>query len=284
MTHRSHLFFIIASIVLLGVGCNNANQGTPSSETPAPAATSTAAASTADIPEVALTALQQDYLYCFNRGFEPDLRFSGRGDILLLCVFTDGSACGAHALRTGGCKQESPAISRSPSTTIAQASPIRSIRQCEGKADPVCGTDGKTYTSRCIAELQKIRIAADGICTTPIAPAPETPNARPSSPTPSAPGGAQPSQPNEPPSWLSALVSLSGNNSSDTQSVSVYRCDEQGKTYYLESDACGSTGCFRTLYNTAGSVLCFPNNDLSGSCPSFIAPNKLPQSCKKIRL
>lgn len=55
------------------------------------------------------------------------------------------------------CKTEKPPASKS-SGTLQITSP------CEGESLPVCGEDGKSYASQCLADLLGVKVASQGMC------------------------------------------------------------------------------------------------------------------------
>lgn len=86
--------------------------------------------------------------YCTDLGYKLEIRKDSSGAEYGVCVFTDGSECDEWAFFRGECGQK------------WQSQDCI----CPAIYAPVCGIDGKTYSSRCDADCLKVQVSHEGEC------------------------------------------------------------------------------------------------------------------------
>lgn len=213
-------------------------------------------------PVAQTTPEQKAHAYCVSQGNEIEIVTDDAGRHIY-CILTDGTPCEAGAYFSGTCPQEQQ-------EHVVSIEGEESMRFCEPVADPVCGSDGKTYTNSCIAQQYGVSIAYEEPCRgtePPSNPSSGSSESNPSNPTPPLGNGSispiiLPSmQEQELPQWLPMAVALA----SHYPSATMYSCPIGGSVYYVLSGVRGSE--FRILYDSTGSVQCFPLNDIQYSCP-----------------
>ncbi|MBP9760986.1 MAG: hypothetical protein KBD15_01960 [Candidatus Magasanikbacteria bacterium] len=287
---RSILFLSTLCAVLFVSGCGTKTQTTDTSPSSTPQIID-------DSVVIETTPDQQAYILCTQTGNDIRIRFdSSRNKRVIECVFDNGSTCLASDLLAETCEKGIP-IESYPALSLSGNHLDPTVpRFCDSVAAPVCGTNGNTYTNRCIAESLRVSVQAEGSC----------PNIEPDSnvlgipngnavtvvnngqPISSGGGGAQPTSisndvftggqqapvlpntpqqpanPNALPSWLNASLSLLDTDPTNSQAF-VERCTIAGTQYYLQVERCPR--CFSMLYTSAGSIQCYPHNDITSSCP-----------------
>lgn len=225
------------------------------------------------------------YKYCEDNGNTVVLQFDAQSkQSRALCVFSNNTQCNALQYMQGSCGPNNGAKVFTNTGNDIEAL----IRTCT-TADPVvCGSDGRNYTNRCVAELQRIRITHDGVCTAeeqaetfvPSDPLPVATITEPSA-AQGASGSPSPTTPsqtavNEPPQWLAILYQMILTRDKAKPPATVEQCSIDNETFYLYTDA------FSVLYTEQGSVYCFPKNDATGICPEQIKPQHKAAFCKEI--
>ncbi len=281
----------LSILVILGAGCSRVQE-----ETEQPPVTNNETV-------VPSTQEQQAYAWCVYNGNSFDIITTDQGYVFD-CVLTDARRCDALAFLSGDCGIDT-ALALSTPTTSANAEDVYDApRFCEPIANPICGTNGRTYSNECIAAQQQVTVAHIGTCSIgqeptnpPIVPEPSRPGSQTGSsqqqsnnesqnnsntPPPTVPDYSAP----EPiyteqgiPDWVAVPFSLLKDNPS-VQSASVARCRVAGNTYYLQIENCPN--CFSTLYRADGTLMCNPSNDLNNSCPAGFDEDSSPSSCTVI--
>ncbi len=57
-----------------------------------------------------------------------------------------------------------PSLTPTPTPTAKPTSGLQISSPCTGVSTPVCGEDGKTYASECLAQYLGVKVAAQGMC------------------------------------------------------------------------------------------------------------------------
>lgn len=282
MKKNYFLTSIIASMLLLGAGCNF---GT-SAPTP-PVSTSTAEQVLID------TTTQQDaYLFCTQKGYDIQIRYvAAQNRNIAYCVIDKNTECDSIEFLQGTC----PIVTTTPEDSISQmfeAIPGDKfpLRLCDPVANPVCGVDNNTYTNGCVAEFLGVKISHQGSCDRPAEeanPINDTPVVDISNPkkTSEKTKTIQISNtiekittsetkvvPNN--NWveipLSLLQSTAGSDSR------IDRCSYAGTvTFYVHDE-------FPTLYSAKGEAICYPKHDINNTCPSYITNGDYTNNCTRV--
>ncbi|OGH68520.1 MAG: hypothetical protein A3J66_00350 [Candidatus Magasanikbacteria bacterium RIFCSPHIGHO2_02_FULL_47_14] len=262
------IFLTITSVVLLaGVGCASK---TETSDT----ATSTVAAS---------SPAQRAHALCLSTGNRPELRrVTDRLTPTLVCIFPDGTECPALGLLNDTCVPTAPTAEPS----AEEGGPISDLpRFCEPVAEPVCGSDGRTYVNKCVAEQQRITVVKEGSCPSsdvatdlpvntslgtsqPVPPSVTNPSSI-TSPTP------QPIPSGQIPKWLEVPIALLEENANAVRPF-IQECSIGGQRYYFQAEDCEQ--CLSVLYTADGQVACYPSHDITNQCPTQVVN----RSCKTI--
>lgn len=250
-------------ILFMGAGCvskDNSENNTPQEEKPV------------------LTELQAAYAHCLEQGYKASLSFdTEEGRLKLLCVFTEQASCDAVDFLKETCRPiKKPRIAQTDDVILLEdiENAENTSYSCDNTILPVCGTDGFTYTNTCIAEAQKVTIFHDGACkdvaelleaddpTEPQTDTKKTNSTKNTNNTKnentsivSESGSTE---------WLETIKQFASKESSTTP-VRIEKCTLQGKNVYKK------TGDVEILYNTAGTLLCFPNKDPNGVCPAQLS-------------
>ena len=288
------MLLLFATLLLIGVGCSKDDEQTSLLPSPKEAVDNDTLVET--------TFTQQAYLFCQQRGNTIRIRFdSTKNARVIECVFDNGSACPAEAFMEGTCEANT---STTPYPRIAQVGEVttdNTPRFCDTVAKPVCGVDGRTYTNACIAAQQRVALASsDGPCiaretdATPLARLQETQtkgnnrsfsgNTGSSIDSKSVNTGengipSAPPQVDEYPPWIDISISLL-NEDNSTKMATIEECQYDNRTYFLHLERCPD--CFSILQTREGSIVCYPHNDISGSCPPGFDIEKKQQMCTEI--
>jgi putative hemolysin len=282
-------FFVLLSIVLLaGAGCSS--KKTPTETTPQN--------NLIDNPLVETTEQQEAYLFCTKKGYEIQIRYEGSlNKNIAYCVFDETKKCESVAFLKDQCPEEvvpteEEQIAKMFQPVVGDEFPLR---LCEPIAQPVCGTDNKTYTNACVAEFLSATIQHQGSCDRPsnivpteantervvdisVIPGKNTPTKNSetktnniTSPKTPTPGTTESANTN---AWVEIPLSLL--QSTAGQETRIDRCIQNGvTTFYVHDD-------FPTLYNAKGEVICYPKNDINNACPSFITNSTYQSSCTPV--
>jgi putative hemolysin len=281
------IFFTVAILLLAGLGCS-------SDEKKQPEETTTVIESNETIVETTLD--QQAYVFCQQQGNTIRIAFnSAKNRHSIECVFKNGTTCTAAAFMDGTCEASLPTETY-PIIAQTGEAPILGIpRFCESIATPICGVDGRTYTNACIAKQQGIAVQIEGPCikeetdatqlNTPLEEQQSYQQQQPSSdpvvvrhPT-IGQGAIIPTNPSEQPGWLDISLSLLDADNS-TKQATMEKCTISGQTYYLQSERCPE--CFSILYTYNGDITCYPNNDLTGTCPNNFSYTRRSNICTQV--
>lgn len=266
-------FLLFSSLLILGIGCNE----------PAPKVALGDPEQIVQKQPDKSDPMELVYTFCEKNGNNIVVQFDEQSKTSRpFCLFSNNTQCDAVAYMNGECSPQNGAkIFANAGNDITAL-----LRSC-GSEDPVvCGADGRNYTNRCVAELQHIVAKHTGVCTAeeqaetlvPSDPVTSTPGTVPGSTSPS-----QSTSPNikaETPDWLPILYQITLTSGKETPRASVEKCDADGTVVYHYQE--GGKRPFTVLYNDSGTVQCFPQNDMTAACPTFIKENKREQYCKEI--
>ncbi len=275
LSSKHHLITLGVFVLLLGAGCSKPEPISPLQPT----------TSTPEIEQlVAMTPDQEAYAYCVIQDYtiKINMRQENRPQ-QILCQFDDGSACSADAFLADTCKPGEYFPDTTPEEILPVDGEIFGGRYCEPIADPVCGRDGRTYTNGCIAELSGQPSFSPGSCpdngTTDIAIGGVIPS---DSTDVNENNQASTSNPANTSSQESPTQNNSGNvvstiKSSLSPDSQISQCPINNTNYYLVRTSCPE--CVSLLYSANGSLLCYPDHDISGKCPAGFQ-NSRPSSCR----
>lgn len=284
MLQKNSLFFffgIAIALLLVGAGCSNT---APQQVTQQPTDTEQVivrkpeGAGTIDF---AITA-------CENYGYSAVLRYNETTkETSTYCEFGNGYACEAIGFITGNCTTTSTNRIYLPATDGVP----NNIRTCTTEETPVCSADGITYVNSCIASLQYAEIRHDGVCTDEEIESAVASGSSSSSGSSSQSGsrgsgssstgsGSAGSGSSANTSWLSYLSAIAAGPNTGSGAPTKEICTYGSTTVYYMVEKCPN--CFSTLYNTAGSVICHPHNDIANECPSYFNKDHRGGNCRPI--
>lgn len=282
--------FGAALLVLVGAGCQK------NTVDPKIAATSAA------------TREQQAYVFCTNKGYKAQIRFDSEVNRnRLYCTFDTGKECDALNFMDGKCSHKT---AEGQSDINASLTPPGDRFNCAPVANPVCTTENKTYTNRCIAETQGKKVKHEGVCSENEEPfdlqAPSKQNPIKKLPSDTAESGtyevrdaswpashdyigggrgtsvntgntAAKSEPEHTKTSKNAssdewIQNLTAllENSSSESPITVAECPLGADTYYYQKEDCSN--CFKVLYTSNGEVACYPGMNDS-ACPNWKESN-----------
>jgi len=267
--------FFAVLFVLVGAGCAS----------PSPSATTQTSTATRE---------QQAYVYCTSKGYTPKIRFDSEVNRnRLFCMFENGRECDAIQYLDKKCDPKKIEVEEDINSSLT---PPELRFNCEPKAKPVCTTEGKTYTNRCIAEAQGQKVRYEGVCTEkdepfvletppeevkkpgsssnsgssvqrsaswPATPSRTVSDSEKATPQPVPNGTPSSADASTPPEWVPNLISLLSSSASPYK-MTLSECKSGGTTYYYQKEDCPS--CFRILYKSTGESACYPGLDDS-QCP-----------------
>ena len=270
------------ALLLVGAGCssdsNQALQTPPPVAQPAP-----------ELVKKPITAQPtvQAYKFCEEQGNNIAMHYDEPAQKpVISCVFSNNTKCEIVQYFNGACGPNKTG-QISPDT---QDNSLTALRYCDKKSPPVCGADGHNYSNHCVAAQQNVKILHEGLCTESEQAAPVVPG---KNPTPSSldtselsseqiEAGVKPQveiNTGEQAAWLSILFDIIEAQKAKSPRSSVEKCSLNNDTYYYYQESCKD--CFSVLYTEAGSVSCFPNNDITDSCSDFDTNNRKTY-CKQI--
>ena len=254
-------YFVLAicllSVLTIGAGCSSKPQKTTATTTPQIVIKKK--------PAVADIKIQAQN-FCEAKGYELIVRFDKTAQTSKsFCRFKDNGECDAVEFFTGKCVPESKnKIAKTPSTAKTGG-----LIACSMEYEPTCGADGLNYTNSCVAQAQGVKIAHKGVCINK-----DIIEAQDNEQAVKTAENKENTQTTEaviveklsPENWLPIVKDFVLSNPPSEPPAFIEKCAIAGKTYYFHSDGCAS--CFTILYNTAGEPICYPNNDMNGSCPA----------------
>ena len=248
MTKKNLPLFFFAGLLFLGFGCTKIEETKVAPITKTPIAPVV-------IKKPPVDPLDQAYQVCLAAGHEITVRFDETKQISrTYCVFSKGTACDALAFRDGTCTENS--ASKLPDSSLAPTP-----TKCTAKSGPVCGVNGTTFPNVCAAMLQYVAIVHTGPCTNQETKTFSQTAKLLGQPTETGlPNGAL-----ESPVWLPLAISLVRSEPAQNPRVVIEECPvAEGRLYYQF----GAPNELSLLYNRDGAVLCYPSNDINGSCPA----------------
>jgi len=208
------------------------------------------------------------YDYCEARDYELIIRFdkASQGS-KAYCRFPDTTECYTLDFMQGNCGPGQGSELYNPSADYNK------YENCSQTYEPVCTKNGITFTNQCIAQKQKAVVIHTGPC---LKEETSTDYSETSKKTTSEESSSEISLPD----WLPILSDLITSEPVSDPPAFVEKCIYGSNIVYYQSSGC--TDCYSTLYNTEGEVICFPNNDTTGSCPSYFDQNDRGYYCDKI--
>lgn len=274
----------VAILLFLGTGCsNNATEPTVTSE-PVPAVLK----APGNAVELGTAAVQTSAgeRACTSRGFEIISRFDELTESTRkYCRFDDASECPLDEYAIGTCGPGQGAAS------LTNPGLLRNLvveTTCTETDPPVCGVNGHSYANRCIAVQAGISLAHEGMCTeTEIdAASPRlitransrtsaieratqiiSNNQQSTSATPPPTLDPAVSTQGATPDWLSTVIALIEAENPTSPRMHVDACIYNSRVVYYETN--GTEELPSTAYDTNGAIICNPNRDFAGFCPSF---------------
>ncbi len=219
--------------------------------------------------------------FCKDGGHELIIRFDQETQSSKsFCRFSDLTECDANDFYTGGC-------STGEGSLLPETKPKEDINiftACGTEYEPICGQDGLTYTNNCLAQIQGIIISHSGACVS--GKTTTAPDYKPNQKTPSTKSGKSESFSDLPPTvdtsmpnWIGVVKDFILSSSAKSPRAFIEKCNYAGDTYYFQSDGCAD--CFSVLYDSDGSSICYPGNNLASECPGSIS-NKYRPGCTRI--
>ena len=271
-------FLLLSSVLILGIGCATQAPTIPVKD-PEPV----------DVQKqpAIIDPLEAVYKFCENNGNNIVLQFDEPTKVSrAFCVFSNNTQCDAIEYMKGNCGPQNGAkIFANTGNDVTAL-----LRTCTSEDLVVCGSDGRNYANRCVAELQHIVVKHENICTkeeqtetilteeTNTVTIKNTPAF--SGDTPTTSGPASPSTVvSEQGDWLTLLYQMILTRGKQTPRAFVEECKADGEIMYYYQDGCAD--CFSVLYDKEGQIACFPNNDITENCPKFIK-EKRGSVCKQI--
>ncbi len=265
--HTYIFLFVTVILLLAGAGCVSSQNSTSKTS---PINT----VQNIKYTPINASIINQAYIYCTKQKNQLVFRYdNATKKSLAYCQFPDNTECGALSYYQGSCNQGNGSKIRK----VANNQP-QNIRQCPTAEKPICGADGYTYTNSCIALLQHVAILHDGACTSKIIPQ-------------STSGSSSGNHKTIPktitkitktqtgiPLWVNIAEGLSKSTNGNVLTV-MDACSISSKQLYYQYQKCPT--CFGILYTKVGTVVCYPNNDISNSCPANFHNDTL-TSCKTI--
>jgi hypothetical protein len=260
---------LFAVLLLVGAGCGSTEPIVE--ETTKPELTQTLVKKPADLPPV-----EKAYEFCEDQGYNVVVAFDEQSEQhRISCIFEDNTQCDVVSYFESTC---GPGKSGKLSLGVASGDSLTNLRYCDTTSPAVCGSDGKNYTNRCAASQLGVQILHEGLCSE----AEKANRLVPESPQSAAASSHQTSQSTKQsssgtPSWLPTVYGIVQAQSPKSPRPIVERCVYTEGTFYHYYD-----GGFSTLYNTDGSVGCFPKNDITEDCPTFFSISNRKSNCAQI--
>ncbi len=224
----------LVSLVFIASGCGTQkveieNEITPTTTTPTVIKQPT-------LTEDPVQEFCQKNNYEFIVRFDPETKSSGS-----FCRFPDMTECPAQKFFNGTC---SPGQENNSQINPEE---VNIFAACDTTYEPVCGHDGLTYTNSCLAQIQGIIIAHDGVCTMARANTPQTHvggttgDNNQDLPYSDLPPTVDTSVPN----WMGVVKDFILSSPANTPRAFIEKCNYNDKIYYFQSDGC--TDCFSIL-------------------------------------
>lgn len=257
------IIILLIVLFLLGAGCTSSQQ-TPVKNT---VASSTLIIKKPVVEETPVTS----YDYCENHSYEIIVRFDDETQASkAFCRFADTTECETDAFQKGTC------LPGKGSKAYHPEEQIQIYENCTQKYEPVCGENGTTFTNECLARMQKIKIIRSGACPPAQKNATQT-----SSATQQKTDTTNTSLTTSAlPDWIELAIDMITSQPPASPRAFIEKCSYSGNTVYYQSTSCPN--CQTTLNNEKGQILCYPNNDFKGTCPSYFRLNTKKDFCKLI--
>lgn len=291
MNTPTKLLFAATCLLLVGAGCGSTEPATPDTSATTTVAVIKAPATTKSEEQARFEQSSEKRL-CTSRGFFVISRFDTTIEkTVQYCQFDDGTECPLTEFANGVCGPGQGAIVQT-NTKLLLNEFIETT--CPSTAVPVCGVNGHSYENSCIAAQAGIEVAREGMCDEAAidAVAPERKTAvttrqtaiqkASSLVTRDTRTGNAADEPRElpppidttppeteqgtAPEWIATVIALIEASAPTTPRTYIDACSADGARVYLESN--GTADIPSTLYDTDGDIICNPNRDFAGICPS----------------
>ena len=259
------LFTTVLLLVITLPGCGKTKKQTTTNQNNTPTSTTTTSTQVIRMPD---SETKSEYTFCESKGYELIIRFDkATQSSKAYCRFPDTTECEAISFLTGKCNQSNS------STTVEVVKvdqPIKTIKECPKNYDPVCGSNGATFTNECIAASQNVKVISLGTCQK----SDSTTSAG------STSGGVTTKIDNSAPYWLPTITDMFLLEPKSTPAAFVEKCAFDTKIVYYASYGCAA--CEDMLYDEEAELICYPNKDLTKNCPGYFNLNTKKSYCKRI--
>jgi len=212
--------------------------------------------------------------YCQNNGFDVVIRFDKTDQASkAYCQFKDGSECEVEEYLQKKCQ---PGQGGADKNYIASSATANDFAVCTNEFKPVCGANGINYTNTCVAQVQGIKIAHQGVCTKSDSNIFINDNVI----EPNKDGRTEIDNTPTSVEWLPIVKDFVLASPPVSPHAFIEKCEILGSTYFYLSGSCAN--CSPEIYNKDGTIICYQNNDLNNSCPMSFTKQNRTKYCERI--